>query len=370
MAMMQAILVVDDDDAIREGLAVALHASGRTVITCGDVESAQVVVENEPIGVVVCDVRLSGPLSIDGIEFIDHVRAQRSESKIVVMSGAGVAEMPPEALRHGATHFLAKPFAIAELQRAIGGRAEGAAVLSHVPQLSTILQSRLLTPRFQPIVDTRSLAHIAYEGLIRLAEAATLSDPELLFEYARRKGSVPSLEMACIDRTIIEGGALARDGRLLFINASPLSFTDKAFADRVLDNVLRAGLTPDQIVLEITEQNAFASGHPNGTIEMLASHGIRFAFDDVGSAHSHLQHIDVIRPRYLKISQQFGTGFERDATKEKIIRNIMALADDFGCQTIIEGVETEATLDAARALGIPLAQGYLFARPAMAATFM
>src|SRR5688572_4212428 len=160
--MTQAILVVDDDDAIREGLATALYASGRTVITCGDVESAQVVVENEPIGTVVCDVRLSGPLSIDGIDFIDHVRARRSESRIVVMSGAGVAEMPPEALRHGATHFLAKPFELEELQRAIGGAGkQSTASVSHVPLLSTILHSRLLTPRFQPIVDTRSLAHVA-----------------------------------------------------------------------------------------------------------------------------------------------------------------------------------------------------------------
>jgi EAL domain-containing protein (putative c-di-GMP-specific phosphodiesterase class I) len=369
--MTQAILVVDDDDAIREGLATALHESGRTVITCGDVESAQVVVENEPIGAAVCDVRLSGPLSIDGIDFIDHVRAKRSESKIVVMSGAGVAEMPPEALRHGATHFLAKPFDIEELESAIGDAGKGAAAsLSHVPQLPAILQSSLLTPRFQPIVDTRSLAHTAYEGLIRLAEAATLSDPELLFEYARRKHGVPALEMACVDRTIFEGAGLVCDGRMLFINASPLSFGEMAFADRVLEDARRAGISPDRIVLEITEQNAFGGGQPNGSIAMLASHGIRFAFDDVGSAYSHLQHIDVIRPQYLKISQQFGTDFERDATKEKIIRNIIALADDFGCQTILEGVETEATLHAARALGITLAQGYYFARPALAATFM
>src|SRR5947207_3279162 len=121
---MQAILVVDDDDAIREGLGEALYATGRTVITCSDIESAQVVVENEPIGAVVCDVRLSGPLSIDGIDFIDHVRAQRADSKIVVMSGAGVAEMPPEALRHGATQFLAKPFAFSDLERALGPEEE------------------------------------------------------------------------------------------------------------------------------------------------------------------------------------------------------------------------------------------------------
>ncbi len=77
--------------------------------------------------------------------------------------------------------------------------------------------------------------------------------------------------------------------------------------------------------------------------------------------------IDVIRPRFLKISQQFGTGFEEDPTKEKIVRNIIALAADFGCQTILEGVENEATLVAARELGIPLAQGYHLGRPGPAA---
>ena len=368
--MTQAILVVDDDDVIREGLGEALHASGRTVITCSDIESAQVVVENEPISAVVCDVRLSGPLSIDGIDFIDHVRAQRAETKFVVMSGAGVAEIPPEALRHGATQFLAKPFDISDLELALGWEEEVAPTLSHVPPLLRILGSPSLVPRFQPIVATESLAHFAYEGLIRLTGAATFTNPELLFEYARRKRGVPALEMACIDRTMIEGAPLVRDGRLLFINASPLSFCDKAFAQRVLDNARRADVPLDQVVLEITEQNSFPPGHPNGTIEMLAREGVRFAFDDVGSAYSHLEHIDVIHPQFIKISKQFGTGFESDLTKEKIVRNIIALAADFGCSTILEGVETEATLAASRELGIPFAQGYYFARPAPAAAFL
>lgn len=350
---------------------MALHASGRTVITCGDIESAQVVVENEPISAVVCDVRLSGPLSIDGIDFIDHVRAQRAGSKIVVMSGAGVAEMPPEALRHGATHFLAKPFDVAELEWALGeGEPDAEALLTHVPQLPDILESHALTARYQPIVDLRSLRHIAYEGLIRLPGGATLANPELLFDYARRKHRVSSLEMACVDQTIGDGGALVRGGALLFINASPLSFGDQAFPDRIMSNAERAGVPLERLVLEITEQNAFGGGRPNGTIERLAAAGVRFAFDDVGSAYSHLQYIDVIRPRFLKISQQFGSGFECDATKEKIVRNIVALAADFGCTTIIEGVETESTRDAARGLGIELAQGYLFARPAPASAFL
>src|SRR5207244_12315105 len=136
----------------------------------------------------------------------------------------------PEALRHGATQFLAKPFELADLERALAcGEEEVAPSLSHVPSLPLILSSSSLTPCFQPIVDAGSLAHIAYEGLIRLPGGATLANPELLFEYARRKRCVPSLEMACVERTVAAGGPLTVGGRLLFINASPISFSDKKF---------------------------------------------------------------------------------------------------------------------------------------------
>jgi EAL domain-containing protein (putative c-di-GMP-specific phosphodiesterase class I) len=103
--------------------------------------------------------------------------------------------------------------------------------------------------------------------------------------------------MACVERTIGEGAALARGGALLFINSSPFSFGDTAFAGCILGAVARAGLPLEQLVLEITEQDAFGRGQPNGTIAQLSAAGVRFAFDDVGTAYSHLKHIDVIRRR-------------------------------------------------------------------------
>jgi len=95
----------------------------------------------------------------------------------------------------------------------------------------------------------------------------------------------------------------------------------------------------------------------------LRAHGVQFALDDVGSSYAHLDQIARIRPSYLKISQEFGTNFEKNPSRKKIIRNIQSLAHDFECEIIVEGIETEETSQAATDLGARYAQGYLYGRP-------
>jgi EAL domain-containing protein (putative c-di-GMP-specific phosphodiesterase class I) len=86
-------------------------------------------------------------------------------------------------------------------------------------------------------------------------------------------------------------------------------------------------------------------------------------------AYSHLPMLDQVRPSFLKISQHFGTAFESDPTKMKIVRNLLSLARDFECDLIVEGIEHAATAVAAERLGIKYAQGFYFHRPAEAETF-
>ena len=125
-----------------------------------------------------------------------------------------------------------------------------------------------------------------------------------------------------------------------------------------------------RVVLEITEQGSLTDEHSAlHTIERLKAAGVRFAFDDIGVAYSHLPFIGKVRPSFLKISQHFGTSFESDSTKTKIVHNLVALAKDFECDLILEGVESETTANAAQELGIKYGQGFWFARPAEATAF-
>ena len=55
-----------------------------------------------------------------------------------------------------------------------------------------------------------------------------------------------------------------------------------------------------------------------------------------------------------------------DDTKERIVRHTVSLANDFDCETILEGVESAHTALAAAAMGVTLAQGFHFGRPSAA----
>lgn len=369
---MQTILIVDDDDAVTEGLAETLQRPGRELILCRDLESAQLVVEREIPACVVTDVRLSGPFRYEGLDFITDVKRHSEDARIVVMTGAWSEELQREALARGATAVLEKPFDTADLEAYLPepATAEEASV-TRVPSLDHVIHSPLFVPAFQPIVDISvpgvETVH-GYESLARFPRTF-FANPSLLFEYASRKGRLVDLELACVRHSLGSGAALAATARL-FINIHPFVIASDDLAAALTMALAEAGIPANRVVLEITEQTSLGS---STMVERQCGHlrelGFSFALDDVGIAYSHLTHIEQILPVYVKVSQDFGTDFEKHATRSKIVRNVLSLAHDFDCQLILEGIESAETRDAARDLGIHLAQGYFFARPAPAASF-
>jgi EAL domain-containing protein (putative c-di-GMP-specific phosphodiesterase class I) len=177
--------------------------------------------------------------------------------------------------------------------------------------------------------------------------------------------------MACIARALRAGAQLAQSTPLFF-NVHPAMFlAGRRLFDTVTSEAKAADVSLNRIVLEITEQGTLSGDRKVlDYITQLKDVGVRFAFDDVGVAYSHLPFVDTVRPSFLKISQQFGTGFETDSTRMKIVKNILSLASDFSSELILEGIETAETAAAAVELGIKYGQGYYFARPALASTFV
>ena len=66
---------------------------------------------------------------------------------------------------------------------------------------------------------------------------------------------------------------------------------------------------------------------------------------------------------FLKIDIEFVRYLAIDPSDQKIVKSIIAVAENFGVQTIAEGVEHQATLDLLRELGVNYAQGYLIGEP-------
>ncbi len=375
------LLVVDDDPAVTEGLAAGLYGSTRTIVTCQTVEAAEVIVEEMHPSAVISDIQLSGRFDFDGLRLMSHVALHSPETAVVLMSGSGTDGLAAEAARRGALAFLQKPFGLDEIEKLLtsantqsitgNGFRQDEDVI-RIPLMEDIIASESLFARFQPIVDlqTDGRAH-GYESLIRFITPSPLANPVALFRYAARSQKLVDLDLACIDRGMRYGCVLALQG-YLFVNVHPNSFERwDSLEKAILSSQEGYGLTPGGIVLEITEQVGFdANAATFAGFERLRNLGFRFALDDVGAGFSHLEYVDRIKPSYLKISQQLGSGFETDATRIKIVRNVVSLAKELDCQVILEGVETAETAAAARDMGIELAQGYLYSQAVDAAQLL
>jgi len=366
---MQTILIVDDDPAIALGLAVALERNGRRIIVCRELEAAQIILATETVTDVVTDVKLSGPFRFEGLEFITEIMNVAPSARVILMTGHISDELAAEAERRGADAVLSKPFDTATLDALLGepsGQAPPSLVI--VPTMDEIIASSDLRPQFQPIVSLADRSIHGVESLARFRSGEPFDRPDLLFAYAARRKDVARLEASCIAQTMREAVTFP-DSLRLFLNVHPATLDDISIAATLAASARQSGIALSRVVLEITEQQELRQ-HPAlfDAIEQLRTLGVRFAFDDVGVAYSHLPLIERIRPAYLKISQLFGTQFESDPTKTKIVRNIVALGAEFSCDVILEGIEDESTELAAQDLGITFGQGYLFGRPADAPT--
>ena len=363
--MTSCLLIVDDEPVIGIGLAAVLECDGRRIVVCRDLESAQIILENEPVTDILTDVKLSGSFRFEGLDFITEVIRVSPATRVILMTGHASDELVAEAERRGADAVLAKPFSIDSLRPLLTAPSDATpSSLTIVPTLDEVIDSGKLRPAFQPIVSLADGTTHGVESLARYRGGEPFVRPDLLFAYATRKHGVPALEAACIEGTMRAAPALLPSS-LIFMNVHPAALEGLGVVIALESAARRFGVDLSRVVLEITEQQEVKqSSALFEAIERLRTLGIRFAFDDVGVAYSHLPLIERIRPEYLKISQLFGTRFEADPTLTKIVRNLVALAAEFSCAIIIEGVEDASTADAARELGIAYGQGWLFGRPA------
>jgi EAL domain-containing protein (putative c-di-GMP-specific phosphodiesterase class I) len=365
-----AVLILDGDRERATLAARAFTGSGGLVLTGGDAVVGALVGRRLALSAMVTEAQIAGRFTFDGLDAVSDVRRAAASCRIVVTGEHLPEDVAAEAVRRGASDILLRPFGPGELRSRFGlgdGPGDDGSIL-HIPTVDEFVRSDALLPAFQPIVDLSDEARrgVGFESLARYrAENLLFCDPVFMFEYARLCGRTADLDLACLRRTLRAARQLPARGKI-FINVHPRVVADgDRFARTLVDAAGSNDIPLDRVVLEITEQEKL---EPTETtlpaIEELRAVGVEFALDDVGMSYSHLDLISRIRPSYLKISHEFGTDFEKDPARRKIIRNIQSLARDFECEVILEGVESEATSRAAVDIGARYAQGFFYARPA------
>ena len=205
------IHLVDDDAAVREGLALLISTVGLRVQTWADPQSFMTGFDRASIGAIVLDVRMPG---ISGLTVLEQLLAQGVDQPVILLTGHGTVEMCRRAFKTGAAEFLEKPVDDEALIEALQN-----AVRQHVKSRQRNQADRHAVARYAQLTEREcEVLGLIVEGLTNkeIGRALTLSPRTVESHRARvfAKLEVASLAhlirqyAALVDRDVGDGGGL------------------------------------------------------------------------------------------------------------------------------------------------------------------
>jgi DNA-binding NtrC family response regulator len=123
-ALMPRLLVVDDEESICFSMSEYFSLHGYKVDTASEMEEAEKLIEATDYKVVIQDLRLGATRNPDGLDIIKMIRDQNPQTRIIVLTAYGSAEMEDEARRCGADAFLRKPKPLSQVAQVVQGLLE------------------------------------------------------------------------------------------------------------------------------------------------------------------------------------------------------------------------------------------------------
>ena len=149
----------------------------------------------------------------------------------------------------------------------------------------------------------------------------------------------------------------------LFLNCNPY-FIEGDNLDNALGIILKAGIKPQDVQLEITERSEVSDyKYFYNQLKNYRSEGFKFAVDDVGGGFASLESIVRIKPEVLKIERHIVSNLDRDKYKCSMVKFILAFCEENGISCVAEGVETRREYEYLMNMGVNAGQGYYFYRP-------
>jgi sensor c-di-GMP phosphodiesterase-like protein len=247
--------------------------------------------------------------------------------------------------------------------------------LSFVTDLRTALARDELEVRYQPIFDLEAGTCTGCEALVRWRHPERGPvEPDLFVPLAEGAGLIEAVTDFVVEKALDEIGATLRERphMELAFNVSAPMLADEEFLRRLADRVGRAGVRPEQIVLEVTEREVVDSGDRAvvNRLNELRRHGFRLGLDDFGIGYSTLGFLRDGGFEVLKVDRSFVAAIGSDSPFASLVDRIVEIGRSFDLEVIAEGIEREDQLEHLRSLGCPRGQGFLLSGPVKAETLV
>ena len=149
------------------------------------------------------------------------------------------------------------------------------------------------------------------------------------------------------------------------VNVSRRQLTSPQLVDDVRTALAVTGVTPEQLVLEVTESVLMENPEQvNSALTELRALGIGISVDDFGTGYSSLSHLQEFPADVLKIDKSFVDKLNvSEPGASAVVASIIGLAHSLNLEVVAEGIEREDQLDRLSELGCDYAQGFLLSRP-------
>jgi len=219
---------------------------------------------------------------------------------------------------------------------------------------------------YQPKASLRDGTVIGVEALVRWRHPDRgIVPPDEFINIAEQTGTIGELTTYVLDEALAQCAHWQRRGYSMpiSVNLSPVSLVDSQLADSIAAALQRAGVQPDLLTLEITENSVVELGRSTRALEQLAALGAQISIDDFGTGFTSLAYLHALPVHEVKIDRSFVATLTDSHDSATIVKTIIDLGHNLHLRVVAEGVENDAAWQHLAALGCDIAQGYLLTPP-------
>ena len=378
------ILVLDDDPFTLKLLARMLANLGySSVALCdsGRVALEQFDSQNNRPEMILLDLNMP---EMDGIEFVHHLAERRYTGDLILFSGEDeqqllAAEKLVQSYHITVLGSLQKPVTPEKLAALLGKRIaspQGGVTetvkIHGADELRAAIANGELVNYYQPKVVPATGLVMGVETLVRWRHTRDgMVSPCKFIGVAETHGLIDDLTRVVLTGALNQAKAWQETGvsLQLAVNVSIDNLASADFADFVAGLVAEAGVSPQKVVLEVSESRIPMNDlrAPLETLTRLRMKRFRLSIDEFGTGHSSLVQLRGIPFDELKIDQSFVHGDWTNQTVRAKYDACLAIARQLEMEVVAVGVEDINDWDNLRRTGCDLAQGYFIAKPMPAA---
>ena len=205
------ILVVDDEEIVRDSLARWLEEDGYRVDTAPDGQAALAKLAEQAYVILLVDLKMPG---IDGLQVLAQARTMQPDAAVIIMTAYATVDTAVQAMKQGAYDYLVKPFEPEELSLMVGKLTNQEALRRENVLLRKALKRQFefkdlvsKSPKMEAVFDLARTAAKSNSTVLILGESGTGKEvlaKAIHAESPRREGPFVGVSCAALTESLLE----------------------------------------------------------------------------------------------------------------------------------------------------------------------